>query len=130
MEQFKRSRRREMELGFTLVGPHKDDFTIVLASKEARFFASEGQQRSCMAALRLAEWKRLKTTTEETPLMLIDDIGMSLDSPRRSRLHEYMTSMEQVFMTTTEPFPTLEGSKVIEVKAKQEDSEHVLKENL
>lgn len=105
LEQYAKLRRREMELGVTLTGPHKDDILILLGNNEARFFASEGQQRSCVAALRLAEWERLKTMALETPIMLIDDVGMSLDHSRRARLFEHFASLEQVFLTTTEDLP-------------------------
>jgi DNA replication and repair protein RecF len=100
--QWQKSRKREMELGFTLFGPHKDDFTIAIDQKEARYFASEGQQRSCVSALRLAEWEIMKKRIENPPLMLIDDFGMSLDGRRRQHLKEYIETLEQVFITSTE----------------------------
>lgn len=102
LNQYGKLRQREMEMGMTLIGPHKDDMFVGLNAKEARFFASEGQQRSCAAALRLAEWERLQAISCEIPIMLIDDIGMSLDHARRSRLFAHLSSLEQVFLTTTE----------------------------
>jgi DNA replication and repair protein RecF len=102
MEQYRKQRKREMELGITLTGPHKDDIFIGINKNEARFFASEGQQRSCMAALRLAEWEGLKALSYDAPVMLIDDIGMSLDHSRRVRLFTHIPSLEQVFLTATE----------------------------
>lgn len=102
LAQYGKLRKREMDLGITLTGPHKDDVFIGLNRSEARFFASEGQQRSCVAALRLAEWERLKTKSYEMPLMLIDDVGMSLDYSRRMRLFTHLPMLEQVFLTTTE----------------------------
>lgn len=107
-EHYRKQRQREMELGATITGPHKDDMLITLGGNEARFYASEGQQRSCVAALRLAEWERLKAASLELPLMLVDDVGMSLDSSRRERLFRHFTSLGQVFLTTTEELP-LEG---------------------
>jgi DNA replication and repair protein RecF len=101
-DQLRRHRPREMELGATLTGPHKDDILISLGANEARAFASEGQQRSCVVALRLAEWSRLKETAHELPLMLIDDLGMSLDSGRRRHLLSHFGHLEQVFVSTTE----------------------------
>ena len=100
--QMQRLRPREMVLGFTLGGPHKDDLTIAIGSKEARFFASEGQQRSCTVALRLAEWKRLQTRTEVEPIMLLDDVGVSLDASRRLNLLSLIRSLKQVIITATE----------------------------
>lgn len=111
--QYQRHRRREMDIGATLTGPHRDDMVIALGAKEARAFASEGQQRSCLVALRLAEWRRLKALSYETPLMLIDDLGMSLDLSRRSQLIEHFKSLEQVFVTTTEEIPLSDNEHVI-----------------
>lgn len=117
--QWRKMRRREMELGYTLSGPHKEDFSIAIGEKETRFFASEGQQRSCVAALRFAEWERLSCLASEPPLMLIDDVGVSLDSTRRERLMRQLQGLGQVFLTATEEQPLSDvkrEQKVIELK--------------
>lgn len=102
LSQWQQFRRREMDIGFTIYGPHKDDFTIGINGKEARFFSSEGQQRSCVTALRLAEWETMKNRVEDLPLMLIDDLGISLDETRRKNLNTYIEKLEQVFITSTD----------------------------
>lgn len=104
LEQFHKLRQREMLLGSTLSGPHKDDLTIAIGQKEVRYFASEGQQRSCVAALRLGEWERLKALANESPLMLIDDVGISLDHIRRDKLLSHVQHLGQVFLTATQAF--------------------------
>jgi DNA replication and repair protein RecF len=101
VEQFKRHRAREMHLGCTLYGPHKDDLLITIGEKEVRFFASEGQQRTSVVALRMAEWERLQELTKLNPLMLIDDVGVSLDENRREKLMKHIEHFGQVFLTTT-----------------------------
>lgn len=100
--QFNKMRNREMALGHTLVGPHKDDLAIFVGERDARGFASEGQQRSCVAALRLAEWERLRIESQSLPLLLIDDIGMGLDRQRYKKLLMHIQQHGQVFVTTTE----------------------------
>ncbi|MEI8365409.1 MAG: DNA replication/repair protein RecF [Parachlamydiaceae bacterium] len=100
-DQYRRHRPREMELGATLTGPHKDDLIISLNDREARSFGSEGQQRSCAAALRLAEWEQLQAASQETPIMLVDDIGLSLDASRKNHLLAHFAKLGQVFITTT-----------------------------
>lgn len=99
---FQKNRRRELDFGTTLYGPQKDDVGIYLNEQEARYFGSEGQQRCSVAALKLAEWVRLKDQCQEAPLMLIDDVGLSLDSGRKERLFDHLRGMEQVFLTATE----------------------------
>lgn len=102
LKQFVRYRPRELAFGATLTGPQKDDFAIALNQREARFFGSEGQQRSCATALRLAEWERVFDYAEVRPLMLMDDVGVSLDDARRSCLLNYTPNLGQVFLTTTQ----------------------------
>ena len=99
---FNKNRTREMMIGHTLTGPHKDDMWIGIDGNDARFFASEGQQRSCVAALHLGEWQYLKQISEDVPLFMIDDVGISLDEKRRERLLDQLASMGQIFLTTTD----------------------------
>lgn len=115
IQQFNKNRSREILFGHTLTGPHKDDLWIGIGEQEARFFGSEGQQRSCVAALHMGEWQSLKQIAEDVPLFMIDDVSMSLDEKRRNRLLEQLSSLGQVFLTTTDgdlanSFP---GSKTI-----------------
>ena len=102
LDQLKRHRKREMELGFTLAGPHKDDLLIHLDQKEVRHYGSEGQQRTCVAALKLAEWEQVNKGGDGLPLMLVDDVGVSLDATRRKRLLSHLEGLGQVFLTATE----------------------------
>lgn len=101
-EQLQKNRHKEMMLGSTLAGPHRDDLAIQLQSKDARRFGSEGQQRSCAVVLRLAEWERLMRRGDSIPIMLLDDVGVSLDEKRRERLTSLIQSLKQVFITSTE----------------------------
>lgn len=102
-QEFHKNRRRELEMGTTFAGPHKDDVVIAIEEREARYFASEGEQRSCVAALRLSEWQRMKKIGEEQPLMLIDDLGIGLDANRKRRLVKHLNTLGQVFVSATDP---------------------------
>lgn len=102
-DQLQRLRGREMLLGYTLTGPHKDDLYFHLDNKDIRHFASEGQQRSCVTAARFAEWHGLKQMGGVTPLMMMDDVGLGLDHQRRHQLMTHLQSCGQVFLTTTDP---------------------------
>ncbi|WP_075882775.1 DNA replication/repair protein RecF [Candidatus Protochlamydia sp. W-9] len=104
VKQLCKNRQREMQIGYTLSGPHKDDLFVAIGGRDIRYFASEGQQRSCVNALHFAEWSRLHQRGDgDFPLFMIDDIGMSLDSNRKDRLVEQLQSVGQVFLTTTDP---------------------------
>lgn len=103
MKQFAKFRPREFLTGTTLMGPHRDDLDILIEGKEAALFGSEGQKRSSIASLRLAEWSRLNQIAEEIPLMCIDDVGISLDQKREENLYSRVERLGQVFLTS--PYP-------------------------
>jgi DNA replication and repair protein RecF len=116
LNQLHKNRQREMHLGYTLSGPHKDDLSIFIGGYDVRYFASEGQQRSCVNALHFAEWKRLDEKGEgHSPIFMIDDIGMSLDANRKERLLQQLKLVGQAFLTTTDChfLDTIEESKKI-----------------
>lgn len=75
---------REILLGSTQYGVHKDDVDIMLNGREAKFFASQGQQRSIVLTMKLAEGEYSKQQTGEYPVFLLDDILSELDPVRRS----------------------------------------------
>lgn len=103
LNQFAKQRARECELGLTLSGPHRDDLLILVHQKEARHFASEGQQKSCVAALKLAQWKWLSALSEQPPIFCIDDLGVSFDLSRENELFKRMSELSQVFVTSARP---------------------------
>ncbi len=98
--ELQKSRRRELFYRATLVGPHRDDLHIQLHGKMAKSFASEGQKRGIVTALRLAEWQRLKEVCGYSPLLGIDDFGIHLDAARYALIQQRMQGLGQVFLTT------------------------------
>lgn len=99
-ENYQQHRAKEMILGSTLVGPHRDDLQILINGQDARSFASQGQLRSAVAAMRLAQWQHLKDHHNAPPLFCIDDFGVHLDSGRRESLLGKLSSFGQVFLTS------------------------------
>ena len=91
----RKQRKKELILGTTLSGPHRDDFFISYQKKEAKVYASEGQKMTCIAALKMAERERLSADA----LLGIDDFGIHLDERRTALLHEAVSSIGQVFLT-------------------------------
>jgi DNA replication and repair protein RecF len=102
MEKYRTMRPREIDAGITLSGPQRDDLKILLDRLDVRHFASEGQQRMCVASLKFAEWERVRQQANLMPLMLIDDVGVSLDDSRRDKLMHHLESLGQVFLTATD----------------------------
>ena len=105
----KKYRSKELIIGNTLIGPHRDDVQITYQGQEAKSFASEGQKRTCIAALKLAEWDELALQTDTKPLFAIDDFGIHLDPTRTHLLEKSLERMGQVLVTT----PKVEEGKGI-----------------
>ena len=93
------NRERELKMGCTLYGTHKDDIAVFLNGKEARSFASQGQQRSVALAMKIAEGEICKELSGSYPVFLFDDILSELDEGRRSYLISGMTD-RQVIITS------------------------------
>ncbi len=100
---FKKGRPKEMILGSTLIGPHRDDFLLCLENKQAKLFSSEGQKRSCVSSLRFAQWEQIQTLLQAPPLLGIDDFGIQLDGEREKELSSHLAQFQQVFLTSPHP---------------------------
>jgi len=100
VETWANSRRKELLFGTSLIGPHRDELVLTVNGKSARNYCSEGQKRSLVTALRLAEWKRLKELSGYAPLICIDDFGIHLDAKRYNLIQKEMLGHGQVFLTT------------------------------
>ncbi|HEY2916998.1 MAG TPA: DNA replication/repair protein RecF [Candidatus Limnocylindrales bacterium] len=92
---------KEVWNGTTLIGPHRDDIAFELAGRDLAGFASRGQQRTAILALKLAELDLLAGRDDRPPLLLLDDVFSELDPARRSHLVRRIASLPQAFVTTT-----------------------------
>ena len=93
---------RERATAATAVGPHRDDFDIVVNGVDMRAFASRGQARTLALSLRLAEAETLSAVRGTRPLLLLDDALSEMDSDRRRRVLEKTADYPQVMITTTD----------------------------
>jgi DNA replication and repair protein RecF len=99
------TRSLDLRRGSTTHGPHRDDLVIRLDGREARGFASQGQQRTIVVSLKLAEAEVIEARTGEAPLLLLDDVLSELDPPRREALIQRIAAGGQVVVTSAEPGP-------------------------
>lgn len=102
LKELKRTVRSDMRSGFTSAGPHRDDLEIELNGLSARAFGSQGQQRSAVLALKLAEAETLAGISGETPVVLLDDVMSELDQNRQDYLLNHLQG-RQVFITCCSP---------------------------
>lgn len=91
---------QEVELRYTLTGPHRDNLIFMLNDKEAHQFASKGQMKSVLLSWKLAEATYLEIQTNRRPVLLMDDIFSELDPKRSEALLEIIPSFGQVILTS------------------------------
>ncbi|MBP8855499.1 MAG: DNA replication/repair protein RecF [Oscillospiraceae bacterium] len=94
--QLLQARETDLRAGFCTAGPHREDFTIFLSDTEAKTFASQGQQRSCVLSLKLAEAAVANAITGEHPVMLFDDVLSELDHERQAYLLDNMENKQTI----------------------------------
>ncbi|MEA4816094.1 MAG: DNA replication/repair protein RecF [Lachnospiraceae bacterium] len=92
--------QRDIAMGITQTGPHKDDVLFFINGKDARIFGSQGQQRLSSLCLKLSETELIKETTGELPVLLLDDVLSELDKKRQVYLINSIENI-QTFITCT-----------------------------
>ena len=91
---------RDREMGFTSVGPHRDDVTVMLNGHLAGSHASRGEIRSIVLSLKLVEINELIKQADHAPLLLLDDVFSELDETRRHALVNHSSPVQTVITTT------------------------------
>lgn len=94
-------RRKDIQRGLSLIGPHRDDVELLIDDRAAKIFGSQGQQRTVVLALKLAELAYIRAATDESPLLLLDDVLAELDVRRQNALLSAIGSDVQAFVTST-----------------------------
>ncbi|MBR3794524.1 MAG: DNA replication/repair protein RecF [Clostridia bacterium] len=95
------ARNEDLRRMTTTVGIHRDDIGVTINGKEARTFASQGQQRSAVLSLKLAQLEMAARETGEAPILMLDDVMSELDPGRRRQLIERIDRV-QTFVTCTD----------------------------
>ena len=92
----------ERARGSTLVGPHRDDIGFILNNMPLREFASQGQHKTFLVALKIAEFHYIRSMLSETPAMLLDDVMTELDYTRATKTIRAVSELGQTFITSTD----------------------------
>ena len=98
LKAFENAKGQDIVNRTTTKGPHRDDIEILINGKSARTYGSQGQQRSCVLAIKLAEAALLKEMTGVEPIALLDDVMSELDESRQDYILNHIKSA-QVFIT-------------------------------
>ncbi len=101
LERLRRKQNDDIYCGFTTSGVHRDDMTVKINGRDAKSFGSQGQQRSAVLALKLAEAEILGEAKGEKPVILLDDVLSELDASRKNYLLNKLND-RQVFITCCE----------------------------
>ncbi|MDN7245528.1 DNA replication/repair protein RecF [Planococcus shenhongbingii] len=112
-------RKREIERGLTLVGPHRDELQFFVNGYDVQTYGSQGQQRTTALSLKLAEIELIKQEVGEAPVLLLDDVLSELDDYRQSHLLNTIHGSVQTFVTTTSvdgiQHETIQNARLFEV---------------
>ena len=124
LEKMMQNRSEDLRSGSTGIGPHRDDLEISINGRSVRSFGSQGQQRSSVLALKLAESRCIGDILGERPVILLDDVMSELDQNRREYLLNHLTG-SQIFITCCDKgyFSRLEGGRVFRMDHGQLEQE-------
>ena len=99
IDRLRKMREQDIAMGQTMSGIHKDDILMLLSGKSMKFFASQGQIRSAVLAIKLAEAECIKAQKGTEPVLLLDDILSELDSKRQKFIFERMEGRQTILST-------------------------------
>jgi len=102
LKQWQKNRSKELYIGSTLYGPHRDDLYFAIGDFSAKSFASEGQKHSIIASVRLAQIEHLQKYSDSAPLFSVDDFGAHLDQTRQENFQRKLSELGQIFLTSPE----------------------------
>jgi len=91
---------KDVRLGFTSIGPHRDDVKFILNGDDVRVFGSQGQQRTVALSLKLAETEMFKNKFNEYPILILDDVLSELDKKRQRKLISAVENLQTIFTAT------------------------------
>ena len=115
LKELSDSYEKDVRLGFTTVGPHRDDLKILIGGAEARAYASQGQMRTAALAVKLAEVEIFRELTGEPPVLILDDVMSELDLSRRRKLLAEVEGV-QTILTCTHTEKVLFGKTVNKIR--------------
>ena len=101
-DKYDKNQKREISMGMTLYGPHRDDFTFTIEGNDIKIFGSQGQQKLAFIALKFSEIPIFEEKTATKPIILLDDIFSELDKNKKNKLIQYIDNDYQVIITSND----------------------------
>ena len=115
LRRFENNYEKDLRLGFTSVGPHRDDLDVTVGGIDAKAYASQGQTRTAALSIKLAEVEIFKELSGEYPVLILDDVMSELDLPRRKKLVKKISGL-QTILTCTHAERVLYGSEANKIR--------------
>lgn len=116
---YEKTLEKDLALGYTSIGPHRDDIKVLINKIDVKSFCSQGQQRTAALSLKLAELEIINKQTGEMPILILDDVLSELDEARRTKLLKFCSST-QTFISSTDVPEKIKNSRIIRIKSGQE----------
>lgn len=98
--QLVKTRQRDRDRGITSIGPHRDDFTVLINNVDVKSFGSQGQQRTSILTIKFASLKIIKEITGEYPVLLLDDVLSELDFSRKRYILSTIGEIQTIITCT------------------------------
>lgn len=121
LQQLQRQKQHDIFVGSTSVGPHRDDFHFLVNGNDLQKFGSQGQQRTAVLSLKLAELDFFQEAVGDYPILLLDDVLSELDQFRQTHLLQTIQNRIQTFITTTSldnvDLSVISAPKIFTIKA-------------
>ncbi|MBQ6820438.1 MAG: DNA replication/repair protein RecF [Clostridium sp.] len=99
-EALKKNRDKDIEKGLTSIGPHRDDFTVLINNIDTKSYGSQGQQRSAVLTIKFSSLKIIKELTSEYPVLLLDDVLSELDFNRKRYILSTIGEIQTIITCT------------------------------
>ena len=116
LKLFNETLQKDMEVGYTTVGPHRDDIKIELNGKDTKIYASQGQKRSIVLAIKIGELSLFENQMGEKPVLILDDVFSELDTTRQKKIYESICGYQVIMTGTNFKFKPQENYKLIKIK--------------
>lgn len=102
-KEFDKVKLKEIDLGYTCVGPHRDDLIFKINGMDCKYYSSQGQQRTVALVVKLSLMEVIKNEIGEYPILLLDDVLSELDQNRQDRLIELISKYQTLITCTKIP---------------------------
>lgn len=114
ISSYEKNFEKDVFLGYTTIGPHRDDIKVLINGIDVKSFCSQGQQRTAALSLKLAELEIIKEQTGDMPILILDDVLSELDLSRRTKLLKFCT-LTQTFISSTDKPERIPNSNIIKI---------------